>query len=260
MIILDPRGGSNRYKIKTDFFQKWSNKMAYVLGFLYADGNVVDATKSSRTQYIQFSSKDKDILIDIRNILQSEHSIRYRKPRWNRHIDGKVYRSSEMFVLRIGNKKMFNDLKKIGLIPNKSKIIRFPDISKKYLNHFIRGYFDGDGCVYIQKVMRKKQSMNFKRLALIFTSGSKDFLKDLSLRLKDFIKLNQNNVYYSHRAYQLRYSTLDSIELFKFLYRNVSKETCLKRKVRIFSEYFQKRPLMVDRNIKKIFNNLEMAT
>jgi len=48
MKSLDRRGGSNRYKFQINFFKRWSNKMAYVLGFLYADGCIVDAV-SSRT-------------------------------------------------------------------------------------------------------------------------------------------------------------------------------------------------------------------
>jgi len=68
MVYFDPRGGSNRYSIKTDFFQKWSNEMAYVLGFLYADGCIVDAAKSSRTQYIKFASKDKEIIEKIKSV------------------------------------------------------------------------------------------------------------------------------------------------------------------------------------------------
>ena len=69
---LDPRGGSNRHRVKTDFFQKWSNEMAYVLGFLYADGSITDARKTSRTQYIQFASKDRDILINIKAQLEDD--------------------------------------------------------------------------------------------------------------------------------------------------------------------------------------------
>jgi len=31
---IDPGGGWNRYKFQVDFFKKWSNEIAYVLGFL----------------------------------------------------------------------------------------------------------------------------------------------------------------------------------------------------------------------------------
>ncbi|MEL3972227.1 LAGLIDADG family homing endonuclease [Rossellomorea oryzaecorticis] len=35
-----------------------------------------------------------------------------------------------------------------GIQPNKSLSIQLPTIPDSYLNHFIRGYFDGDGSIY----------------------------------------------------------------------------------------------------------------
>jgi intein/homing endonuclease len=46
------------------------------------------------------------------------------------------------------------DLIKNGCIPNKSLIISFPTLDivpKELLRHFIRGYFDGDGCICFAK-------------------------------------------------------------------------------------------------------------
>lgn len=43
---LDPRGGHNRYKFDKDFFKKWTPEMAYVLGFMYANGNIMDSVIS----------------------------------------------------------------------------------------------------------------------------------------------------------------------------------------------------------------------
>ena len=256
MEYFDNRGGANRYKIKDDFFQIWSNEMAYVLGFLYADGTIIDA-KSSRTQYIAFSSKDKNILDSVKFLLQSKHPIYIRPPQKTLHRNGKIYESSKSFCLRIGNRKMFADLKKIGLTPNKSKTIKFPtNIPNKYLSHFIRGYFDGDGCIYLQRSKGKTQKLIIKKLSIIFTSGSKIFLEGLNSSLRKNIELNQNKVYNSHWSYELRYSTSDTIKLFKFLYKDLSKNTYLKRKLRIFLKYFQLRNSKIDKNIGKILKNL----
>lgn len=255
---FDPRGGSNRYKINTDFFQKWSLEMAYVLGFLYADGAIEDSKTSSRTQYITFSSKDKDILETIKRTLKSGHPIHCRPPHKVLYSNGKTYESAESYYLRIGSKRMYADLLEVGLLPNKSKIIRFPDdIPDKYLKHFIRGYFDGDGCVHIKKGRGKKRDIILKGLNVIFTSGSKLFLEGLSARINKFIKPNRNKICDSHRAYQLRYSTSDSIKWFKFLYKNTLKGLYLKRKFEIFIKYFQLRPLKIDKEIIKILDNLE---
>ncbi len=258
MEYFDPRGGTNRYKINTDFFKKWSNEMAYVLGFLYADGTIIDSANSSRTRYIKFTSKDRDILLSIKNVLQSEHPICYRSPRETIGRNGKIYKSSGLFYLRIGSRRMFMDLKKLGLIPNKSKIIEFSTtIPNKYLSHFVRGYFDGDGCVYFQVIRGKKKKFIVKHFSIIFTSGSKKFLEELSTNLNKVIGVTKKRIYDSTRAYQLHYSVFDSIQLFKFLYKDVSQETYLKRKFDIFLKYFQLRPIRIDRNIKVILKNLK---
>ncbi len=250
---LDPRGGHNRYNCNFDFFKKWTNEMAYVLGFLYADGDIVDSAKSSRTQFIKFTSKDKDILYIIKAFILSEHPIHSRPPRKTLFSDGRICKSSEIFYLRIGSRRMFADLTKIGLVPNKSKIIKFPlNIQNKYLNHFIRGYFDGDGCVHIKRAKNKRQKFIFKGLRIIFTSGSKIFLQELSFYLRKIVNINQNRVYDSKRSYQLCYSTSDSIQLFKFLYRNLLNNAYLKRKFKIFLKYFQLRPLRIDGDVEKI--------
>lgn len=45
---------------------------------------------------------------------------------------------------------MFGDLSKHGCVPNKSLILKFPTtLPNELVNDFIRGYFDGDGSVYI---------------------------------------------------------------------------------------------------------------
>jgi hypothetical protein len=44
------------------------------------------------------------------------------------------------------------DLVKLGVTPNKSKVLTFPNfIEKRLICHFIRGLFDGDGTVNVKK-------------------------------------------------------------------------------------------------------------
>jgi len=81
MFSLDPRGGHNRYKFNVNFFKKWTPEMAYVLGFIYADGDIEDNRKSSRTQYTTIASTDRDILEAIKKAMSSSHRLNYRSPR-----------------------------------------------------------------------------------------------------------------------------------------------------------------------------------
>jgi hypothetical protein len=45
-MVRDPRGGHNRKKINEDFFKTWSPQMTYVLGFMYADGALLNTKQT----------------------------------------------------------------------------------------------------------------------------------------------------------------------------------------------------------------------
>jgi len=250
---LDRRGGHNRYGRDLSFFKQWSDRMAYVLGFFYADGDMVDAV-SSRTQYIKFCSVDREIIEKIKAAMGAEHLIYKIPPRTQEYRNG-TYNSRESFILRIGSREMFNDLTCFGLIPRKSKNISFPKVPEQYLDHFIRGYFDGDGCVYLRKEKGIMGSVILKQLSVIFTSGSPSFLTELSKVLSDKLFLKRREVHSNNRAFQLRYYTHDSVKVFKFLYGQCAQKLYLKRKFDIFKEYFNLSQKRVDQEILAIIKD-----
>ncbi len=59
-----------------------------------------------------------------------------------------------------------------GITPNKSLDVKFPYVPDMYLNHFIRGYFDGDGNIYSRGYL------------VSFVGGSLDFMAALENHLK----------------------------------------------------------------------------
>lgn len=234
-----------KYKVNENFFDKWSSIMAYVLGYFYADGSLENADYL-RGRYIRFSSVEKYSLERIKKWLESEHNIVAERSTW---LNGKA-----RFLLRVGSHKLFNALEKRGLYPNKSLTVRFPEIPKKYLKDFVRGYFDGDGCVFLWRTKGKNSLLILRKLSVIFTSGSKIFLEGLSKKLKKELDLKQKKIYDSDRAFQLRYATEDSVKLFKFMYRNVGFGSFFERKFNIFKKYFGLRPQRSDTIIAHIIN------
>lgn len=55
-----------------------------------------------------------------------------------------------VYCVHLTSDNMFVDLCKHGCVPNKSLILTFPrTIPDNLIHHFIRGYFDGDGSVFI---------------------------------------------------------------------------------------------------------------
>ncbi len=102
---------------------------AYFLGFLFADGNV---NKHSNQVVLKLNSRDKEILIRLNKLISNECLI---------------FEYGDNSELRFSSKNIKDNLIKYGCIPNKSLKLKFPNIDNKYVRHFIRGYFDGDGSI-----------------------------------------------------------------------------------------------------------------
>jgi intein-encoded DNA endonuclease-like protein len=198
--------------------------MAYVLGFFAADGSM--SYNKRGAYYIEFEITDKQLLETIRNALGSTHKITERKRSRNR---------VPSYRLQIGSKTMFYDLLELGLAPRKSKALRLPKISSKYLPHFVRVYFDGDGNV-ISGYFKSKDRNNPKHILLTrFISGSQSFLEDLQRRLAQAVKIKGSISHHSN-AYTLSYSSVASRKLAHWMYRKKDDLIYLERKHKIFQE------------------------
>lgn len=226
--IIDKRGGHNRNEINHDFFKSWSSQMAYVLGYAFADGSLIDS-EPSRTCYLRFHSVDHDILKEIAKTLCYKGKILYRKPRTIKK-GPKFYKAKICHYISIGSRIIYHDLIKLGLTCKKSLNAIFPSVPQNFLPHFVRGYFDGDGCVNV--------SREGKRLQVVFTSGSKDFLFTLSERLASSpLSIEEKNVVMSTQSFQLRYSTQEAVRVLEFMYKDLLSCPYLKRKYVIFDKW-----------------------
>jgi len=221
--------------------------MAYVLGYLYADGSII---KSARGSYINVTSVDKSTIEKIKALLNSEHTIVEIKPKLVRFKhQTKTYKTRTAYLLRIGNQALYDNLINLGLYPDKSLTIKFPDVPSRALPHFVRGYFDGDGCVYLEMGKGISKPRIVKRLAVIFTSGSFDFVAGLQVALE---KLGlKGRIYENNRAYRLRYTTGQTVKFFPILYSD-SKGLYLQRKFDIFTAYFKLRPERINNSVKAV--------
>lgn len=214
--------------------------MAYVLGFIYADGNV---HRSARGNYLVITSTDEHIILNIKLWMKSEHIVSKtiftdnRKPR---------------FAIRIGNKELYTDLLKLGVYPNKSLTVRMPEVPSFVLRDFVRGCFDGDGCISLYRSKGITQDVILRQLRVIFTSGSELFLKDLLEILKRNLCLTLAREYVCRRSFQLRFNTPDSITLFKFMYTDTPNELFFQRKFETFKTYFSLRPQRIDKEVELI--------
>jgi len=218
--------------------------MAYILGYIYADGSLTNCDYI-RARYIQIVSTDEDSLERIKAMMSSEHNITKHK---SLYLKGKT-----IYKFKIGNHEIYNDLIKHGLYPNKSLTVKFPKVPIKYFSHFIRGYFDGDGCIYLEKRKSHTGKIIMKRIRTIFTSGSKIFLEKMN-DVITHLGVDNGKIYNSKRSFQLVFNNKDSINLFKLMYKNAGHNTFFMRKFKKFSDYFELRPIKVDAIIRNILN------
>jgi len=162
-------GYKRKYKVNDNYFKTWSHNMAYILGFWWADGYISEG-RFGITQHID----DIYMLEKISKEMKSSYIISTSKKR-------------NVAEIRISSNTIINDLLKLDGNYRKSLICKFPYIPKKYLPDFIRGLWDGDGCIYYNN--------HQKVYMAVFTSGSKNFIEKLLLTLRKNIVGFRGNIH-----------------------------------------------------------------
>lgn len=213
-------------ELNEKFFDRWSKEMAYVLGYIFADGSVFKNPRGS--EYLEMSSTDKELIILIKSLMRAGHKIGIypqKNSKWK-----------TKYKLQIGNQHMMDRLHDLGIIPRKSLVIKFPDVPKRFLGDFVRGYFDGDGSVNLGRYWRKDRQKWKLQFDTRFTSGSEDFLKDLFAILGAHLKGGYLYKKSLDSGFELVFARQDSLNLFKFMYGDRLEDLYLERKYKVFQE------------------------
>lgn len=210
--------GKILYRVNEKFFKVWTSQMAYILGFTCADGNVYGRS-------LGWDLTDKYIsnfeLLKSFNVAMSS--------------DYPIMKRSNSFRLRISNRKILDNIKKLGIIPNKKKVLVFPSVPKKYLNHFIRGFLDGDGWI-ISRIRKNKG----REICVGFSNGSYDFMNKLVMLFAEKFEFRNCNLRKRKKkmkngdfsvCYQLEFYSEKARKILDFLYGGLSdKDLILGRK------------------------------
>jgi intein-encoded DNA endonuclease-like protein len=202
------------------FFDRWSPDMAYVLGYFASDGTMYKNKQGSC--YLAFTSTDEELIVQVKRIMNVTNKIEiYNSPHNN-------YKTR--YNLQIGGKFIFNRLLELGFVPNKSLVLKYPYVMPdKLVRDFVRGYFDGDGCVYIGRAKRKGRNGYINHLQWNLTCGNKLFLETMQSKLSELAFVGKGSLYFHSGAYRLAYSGRDVVKLYSFLY-SFDNVPCLLRK------------------------------
>lgn len=211
-----------KYKLNENYFDVIDTyNKAYFLGFIVADGCVYKNNYENRL-VLSISSKDDEILKALLSDMDSDYKILY--------LDGGGYEnSSPISRVSINSKKIVDSLIKLGVTQRKTGKESIPNIEKKYMPHFIRGFFDGDGGIFY--------SRGYPTIS--FTSGEQ-FLNQLNCFLSNEIEIDIKNIYKeskNKKAHRLYYSKQDEVvKLIDYMYNNT--ELYLHRKYKICMKHY----------------------
>ena len=127
---------SRHYAVDEHYFDSVdTEEKAYWLGFLDADGY-----QDGHEVVVNLNAQDEEHLWKLRAALRSEHPVRLL------HDDAMTGGFRATF--RVSSQSLCSGLNKWGCVPTKSLIVPYPHELPPLLHrHFIRGVFDGDGCL-----------------------------------------------------------------------------------------------------------------
>lgn len=224
--ITKRSGGSYRRNYNQNFFNKIDNEeKAYWLGFMYADGCVRKDSTTGQNR-ISLAVKDKEVIDKFIKSLDGD-------------FETKTYK--DVHVVHLTSNTMYDDLVRHGCIPRKSLVLKFPIVSEtlpeNLVHHFMRGYFDGDGTVFISNRKNINKTNTIYKTIGIGICGTEEFL----LKYNEYLKLKPakkdkrkiGNVWY------LSGSGTNKVKAFyEFLYKDAT--LYLTRKKDKFENYFKK--------------------
>ena len=212
-----------KYSINSNFFKKWSPEMAYTAGFIAADGNICH---SGNAFALQIASDNLDIMEKIR-IAMSYGGPVHKKLRFN----GKV-----SYSLRICDQTIFTDLDKLGITERKSLTLS-PKVQKSFIVDFLRGFFDGDGTVYIRN--HKYPS----KLAVIFYTASFPMAEFIYIKMQKLL----GNLYNGNVQKRLTKGGTP--------YYSISLGH--KASIKIYSIFYTNATIYMDRKFKKFLQGIK---
>lgn len=117
--------------VNEDFFKIWTLESAYFMGILEADGYI----NEDRRFTISLKEDDKDHIYKLHSLLDT-----------NVTIGCASWKTFKKYRFTVTSKSMIDDLQDAGLRSGK-----MPSIPEEMKPHWLRGLFDGDGSIFLDK-------------------------------------------------------------------------------------------------------------
>lgn len=193
--MVEYTSNRRKHRLNQTIFDTWTEPMAYLMGFIIADGNISNHNVISMTIH----EKDIDFLRFMKQTMGASHDFK-------RYVKDKP----QYVSLIVASKGLAESLAHFGILPNKRKTwskFKIDIVPIEYRPSIVRGFFDGDGWICITKKTNK--------YAAGFANKSIEFLK----QIKEWSSIKGGHLQDRKTWYQLQFGHYDSIKLRNFMYK-----------------------------------------
>lgn len=204
----------------TTFFEAIdTHEKAYWLGFIYADGNL-------HGNMLSILIKDEGHLDKLKTAMKAGQVIGCQYDRFYR--------------IAIKDNALRDQMVRLGVIERKSLVLGFPSpdqVPDQFINSFILGYFDGDGCMYVDE---KSKDMRWQ-FSIIATKPFCMRCKAILERECDLFPTRLNSHKTCKAMASLMYGGTQSgaaRRLYDYLYRDIDPSIPFERKWVKFQRVF----------------------
>lgn len=172
---------SRKYSINDNYDWETRNG-AYMLGFIAADGYLPVTRSAHNRVTIKLAEQDKELLQLFKKELQYTGPI-------GTYENGKGYFCA---ALSFTSKQIRQTLESYGICNNKTfKLKHLPqNLPQHLMIDYIRGYFDGDGSIYIGKD---------KKVGMSLCSVNETFLEEIGIFLHEQYNVSKPRIHVQHR-------------------------------------------------------------
>ena len=200
-----------KYHIDENVFETWSSESAWAFGWIFGDG-CVGGAKNTNTISIEILRKDEPVLFKIRDILKSNHPIRYRR--------------GNMASIAFNSKRLVQSY----------NFLNYEEVPQILIRDFIRGFFEAEGCVYWVKNWRVRRG---GAIRVVISQKDKSVLEFLHYSLSILGIVNNGTVREQRDCHVLTYGIADSISLYHYLYASCGELFMPRKKIR-FEQLIEK--------------------
>lgn len=177
---------NRRSNLNEHFFDEVDSEIkAYWLGYLAADGTIRVRDKATKDGYVRnrgnsihlkLSTADEEHLKKFRDVVCPNSVLKYSTSIITTR-KGTISKS-ENVILNLYSNYIVSQIIDKGVGPRKTFTLGKPNIDEKYIKHYIRGFFDGDGCCCVGK---RKGKLRNELLVVKYTFAC------ASVKLRTFI-------------------------------------------------------------------------